>query len=291
LKSNNGISFSILEIITEEDLRIPFGCQSIKEYEDWFLRENSCCKSKDWFNRYSPDNAAYGTSEFKNLMLKKYGVEHQFELEIFREKRNITNTNRYGGNSPMCSEDVRSTHIQNLQQKYGKEYTNYAQLDWVKDKIEETNLIRYGGIAPICNKEVKNKMISTIQKTYGEKYINGAQLEFVKDKIKKTNIEKYGTGCPANSIKNKENILENLQQKYGKEYTNYAQLPEIKQKTKSNNLLKYGVDHQNKLIYRCSECNRESKGLSSLKRYHKNHFGILIKYFDKFISYDEWTRI
>lgn len=279
LTDQSGVIYSILDIILEEDIQMPSGCLTIKDYEDWFLVENDCISSDAWINKMPPHMAPYGSLEFEKNMILKYGTKTALHDPETFNKFITTNNKRYGGNSPMCSANVRETHKKSIQSHYGEQYSNPAQVPEVKKSTRESNIIKFGGPAPICDERVKEKILNTIQREHGVQYTNAAQLPSSKENQLNTNMIRYGVSCAANSIENKKNTLQNLQREHGVQYTNFSQLPSIKEKTKNTNLIKYGVTNQNKIPFFCTECNKKGFGLSAIGRYHKNHTGVFLSLF------------
>ena len=72
-------AFNILEVIPMDN---PY------EYETRFLQENSCASSECWINLHNNDNVPppYGSVEFKDIMMKKYGVTHNTYIPEVREQ-------------------------------------------------------------------------------------------------------------------------------------------------------------------------------------------------------------
>ena len=59
-------------MITLEEINIPFGTDSIKKYEDWFLQYHDCAKSKDWYNTHNNTGfVVAGTEEYKNIFIRQ----------------------------------------------------------------------------------------------------------------------------------------------------------------------------------------------------------------------------
>ena len=153
--------------------------------------------------------------------LKKYNVKNPYQIsevinhikQINKEKREETNiklkeTNniKYGGNSPMCSKDIKEKAKHTLFNNYGVK--NSYLIPIVKENCKNEN---------INNKEIHNQ------------------------KRKQTCLEKYGVD---NVFKN-NNIQQKCKQtcleKYGVEY--FYQSNNFKQKSKQTCLEKYGVEY------------------------------------------------
>ncbi len=78
-----------------------------------------------------------------------------------KEKREVTNTDRYGGGAPMCDPDVLArTQATNLQ-RYGAP-SSWAGAE-IREKAAQTNLQRYGVENPAKSEEVQKKISTTHQ--------------------------------------------------------------------------------------------------------------------------------
>jgi hypothetical protein len=164
IKEEGLSAFDVQEIIKLEDLQIPFGCQTIDEYESWFLKENNCCGSKVWYNRVI--NASIGSLDYYDNMINKYGVAHilstkegrsKYETTLFRKtgfKHALQNPDsmlrfestckeRHGVNFPMQSEKIKKKSIDSIQKNFGKEYTNVMQVPAIREKARKTEIDTY----------------------------------------------------------------------------------------------------------------------------------------------------
>jgi hypothetical protein len=84
-------SFQIVQIIPMEN---PY------EYESKFLHDHDCAASSNWINKHNNDRvpAPWGSIEHKQLMLDKYGVEHNTHIpevraEMTRKQREFYKNN------------------------------------------------------------------------------------------------------------------------------------------------------------------------------------------------------
>jgi hypothetical protein len=112
----------------------------------------------------------------------------QERKDSIKEKRNLTNTKKYGGNSPLCSKSVRGKSKQTCLEKYGVD--NISKVDAINEKKKETTLNNYGVENPFQAEKVKEIIKQTCLEKYGVR--NAAQADCCKDKTKKTNLERYG---------------------------------------------------------------------------------------------------
>lgn len=99
------------------------------------------------------------------------------------EKSKITNQEKYGGNSPACSVEVRNKMSNTFKEKYGWDWISKAPE--IKQKKKETNLLNYG-------------------------VENASQAEEVKLKIKRTCMEKYGGPSSQNSLEVRRKTIKTL---------------------------------------------------------------------------------
>lgn len=159
-------------------------------------------------------------------------------LKIFKEK--------YGGNAPICSTEIKSKIANTNLSRYG--VVNIAKSKEVKDKITATNLAKYGVKRPIQNQEIKAKIQKHFQEAYGGN--SPFSSEEVRSKSKETLLEKYGVDNVFKSDVIKEKIKTTNLEKYGVEYT--VALPEVIKRKEATNLKKYG--------HKCSLQNEEIKG-------------------------------
>ena len=137
LGESDGAIFSVLEIITEEELQIPFGCMSVQDYEQWYLESNDCCKSMDWLNKSYA--SCYGTTEFYNNMIGKYGVAHATQVDSIKETIKGVNLLRYGFPYAMQNSQVSKKGIATKIAKYG-----YASTFQVQGYSENMVKMMYG---------------------------------------------------------------------------------------------------------------------------------------------------
>jgi len=88
-------------------------------------------------------------------LIKKYGVESQFQRQEIKDKSKQTNITKLGVDHPMRSEVIRSKVINTCLEKYG--YETPLQNEEIKKKICSTNIIRYGVPYVSQNTEIMEK--------------------------------------------------------------------------------------------------------------------------------------
>ena len=289
-------TFNIIEIIKLEELQMPFGCQTIDEYESWFLETNDCRNSDLWYNKII--NAAYGTSAFRNNMMSKYGVQHSMQNT---ESRKLYETNfmkNHGVIGPSSMLDWQDKTNRTTKERYGSEW--YTQTEQYKIDSSNTCLEKYGATNYFLSDDFKSKK-NTYLKSFGEEITNVSQLEFVKEKKKETFTERYGVDHPFKSKEFMEIIVKNNLEKTG--FTSPLANPEVREKGNKTNLEKYGVRyaiqneeikakilqtrkdntykrfkvyHTGSVHWQCTQCNIAGQGLSNFTRYHNSHIGTAI---------------
>lgn len=105
--------FEIVDIITLEDMTIPFGTLSIKYYEDWFLQTNDCANSEDWYNTHNNNGfVTAGSEKYKKIFMELYGVDH-----------------------PMKNSNVVNKRLKSLD-KNKEQFLNNLKESWTEDRIE-----------------------------------------------------------------------------------------------------------------------------------------------------------
>lgn len=135
---NEGLSsFEILEII---ELNNPY------EFETNFLLENNCADSEEWFNTHNNENkpAPYGSAEFKDLMISKYGVPHNTMIPEVKQRMIDSAKKTYKQNPEMLKK--RALKIAESKRKNGttgkglsKKHTNNGKTG--KWKREEKHIL------------------------------------------------------------------------------------------------------------------------------------------------------
>ncbi len=126
------------------------------------------------------------------ILMDVSGIKNIFQSEYIKDKIKETNTNKYGCDEYIKSDDFIKKSKETLLQRYGVD--NYAKTpDW-KIQAKETSDEKYGGI--------------------------GFQSKTLCEKISKTNFDRYGFEIPAISDEIKKRISESIIEKYGKKHVN-----------------------------------------------------------------------
>jgi hypothetical protein len=246
-------SNTINDIINQEGLdsfeilRIDANCDGLHpyDYETLFLETIDCANSPNWYNGHN--NTAppsFGTLEYSQILLRKYGVDHPSKISGFDEKVKETKLKRYNNPNYNNPEKVKETNIKNL----GVLYPGQSEL--CKHKAKETKLKRYNN--PNYNNREK------ASKSYLEKYgvDHPSKISGFDEKVKETKLKNFGNSNYNNPEKIKETKLKNFgnsnynnpekysktcQEKYG--VSNTFQSEEIKQKIKETNIINTGYEY------------------------------------------------
>ena len=144
------------------------------------------------------------TSYFKALQDANASTHPQAVIK----RRSATNIERFGGISPMASEDVKKRQKKVIFDNYGVE--NPSQIQSVKDKKAATSLKNWGTNNPMQSKEIQNIQQSTVLANYG--VLNPMKSEIVKDRLKQTCMERYGVENGGSTPESKLKALETLTQ-------------------------------------------------------------------------------
>ena len=256
-------SFEIVDLITLDEINIPFGTDSIHTYESWFLVANNCAKSDDWYNNHNNFGMAFGTESFyvraKQTFLDIYGVDNPFKSEEIQEKIKETNNKNLGVDYPMQSEIVKQKSIETCLIKYGYEFT--AQVPEIREKQTQTRLDKNNG--KYYSEESIDKRVDTCLEKYGVE--NPMQCEEIQNKRRQSCLEIYGVEHTLQSKEIQQKIAMTNLEKYGVE--NALQSKEIQQKITITNLEKYGVKYQGEVKIECPYGNKVG-GKPSMVRWH-----------------------
>jgi len=118
--------------------------------------------------------------KYKNTMLKRHGVSHNFYLDSVKHAKTDTFMKNYGVSNPFANENIKEKIKHTLIKKLGCE--NPSQSEEVKNKKKETCLKNHGVSVPLQSSTILSKFRNTIQQKYGVD--NVSKLESVKEKKK-----------------------------------------------------------------------------------------------------------
>ena len=169
--------------------------------------------------------------------MKNYGVKNPSQSEQIKDKMKHTCIERYGVENASQSEQIKDKKIDTCMKNYGVK--NPGQSEKVKETMKDTCIEKYGVENASQSPEIKQKKIDTCMKNYGVK--NPVQSEKVKEKMKDTCIEKYGVENASQSPEIKQKKIDTCMKNYKVE--NPFQSPEIKEIMKDTSMKKYGVEY------------------------------------------------
>jgi hypothetical protein len=192
----------------------------------------------------------------KQSTIKHYGVEHLFQLPEFKEKYKKICLKKYGVEHPLQSDIIKEKKKQTCLEKYDVEHP--FRSEEIKNKIKNTMLEKYNVPTFLQSKEFKEKYKKTCLERYGYESHNSSNI--IKEKKKETCLEKYGVEHVLQLKEFKEKVKKTNLEKYGVEHI--FQLPEFKEKTKQTCLERYGVVHQ----LQCEEIKEKVKK-TNLEKY------------------------
>lgn len=120
IKEDGLDSFVIIDLIHHDELKIPFGCTSVEEYESWFISSNDIVSNESWINANNK-RLAHGSKQYKLAMMKIYGVEHPSQSNEIRQKVKNTLLNNYGVEHPLQSPDIKKRMQESVKRRLLKE--------------------------------------------------------------------------------------------------------------------------------------------------------------------------
>jgi very-short-patch-repair endonuclease len=115
----------------------------------------------------------------KEVMINKYGSEHYYNIEKYKETMN----KKYGVDFAMQSKEIHDRFKETMNKRYGVNYSGQSEI--LLKKSMETYKERTGYLITFKNPEVINKSNKTKLKRYGNCHFTNI------DKRNKTNMYKY----------------------------------------------------------------------------------------------------
>jgi hypothetical protein len=180
-------SFTIEDIILESDIMIPFGWNSIRDYETYFLKYHDCASSDVWINSHNNENVSltFRSPQWNSIMMLKYGSVNfnnrtKYEQTCL-EKYNVTSTNK------LSSQKNKSK--QTSLEKYGVDH--HMKFNGA-ESLKSVMLIKYGVDNIMKIPEVKLKAIETRRIKYLMKPdITCPHCGLISKASSKTNMVRY----------------------------------------------------------------------------------------------------
>jgi len=99
------IAFKIIQLLTEHECGM-----NVYEYETMFLQTNDCAKSDMWLNCHNNHKISYHDDNYKQLMIKKFGVVNPMQSKEIQETFKIRYLEKHGIEWPVLSEKVRKSN-------------------------------------------------------------------------------------------------------------------------------------------------------------------------------------
>lgn len=155
------------------------------------------------------------------------------------EQRKRTCRLKYGGDAPMCSDEVKAKGVETSLSRYGT--TSPNQSPEVKSSQKASMKARYGVEHTWQSEELMKKFEHTMEERYGVK--RPTLLPDFEERVQSTNKLKYGCEWATQSDDIKNKIHDTVNSRYGVDCV--FQNDKIKDKIKSTNNEKYGVDNPN----------------------------------------------
>lgn len=236
-------AFDIEETIELKELQIPFGCQTIDEYESWFFETHSCKTSDEWYNKVGPWQAPYGSDAFYKNMMDKFGVKYPGQIDTHNQKVKETCNAKYGVDSYYQSEEAKNKLLEYIH-SHDPKATNVWQLDFVKEKNKQTCLANHGVEYPAQSKDVLKRMEKSLLQNHG--VTSPMKSPVLKENHRLACNASLGVDSPMKSEK-------------------------VVAKYKVNFFEKYGVGFPSQVKFYCGQCDKSSIGFSTIIKYHKNH--------------------
>lgn len=144
--------------------------KQVRNYEARFLKKVKAKTNDKFFNLHENSLIAWGTDEYKDASLKKYGVEHPMQCDSVKEKIKISVKNKHGVEYGFLLDTSRKTMLN----RYGVEYA--MQSAEIQETRRKNTLEKHG-----VDHHMKNSFISK--------------------KVVQSKIEKYGSKSSPNEIK------------------------------------------------------------------------------------------
>ena len=101
-----------------------FHCNNNQRFIGFMEGYNQYCSKKC----ASKLSYSKGVETRKNNTLEKYGIEHTSQLEIVKQKQELTNLEKYGTKSPTQNKDIKDKQKSTMISKYGVEYSGLNKL-------------------------------------------------------------------------------------------------------------------------------------------------------------------
>jgi hypothetical protein len=182
----------------------------VPKCEECNMNETKFCNDCHCYRKFCGRKCAANNQNTKDNKQKavkeKYGNEHYFHTDDYKEKAKETIKKKYGVDHPNKNEIIKEKRKQTCLEKFG-ETTNLKCAE-TKEKIKNTMIERYGVDNPSKSPELLQKIHKKMSVTYKE------HLPEILEKRKQTNMKRYGRPDSAQM----HLTLENVKLSYNKEW-------------------------------------------------------------------------
>lgn len=179
---------------------------SLKTKLNWFYHNRTdfpICKVCG-----NPFGINKNTKSIINDYSKWCSSKHALQDEEVKQKREQTNTQKYGTGNVFASEYGKKKLRETQEKLYGGLGSGSPI---IKQRIAQTCKIKYNADSPLESKEIQNKIKQGFIERHGVD--NPFKLQEIQDKIKQANLEKHGVENISYSNYFKQKIIDNLWEK------------------------------------------------------------------------------
>lgn len=213
-----GLSAFVVRIIRTFDT-----AEKARDYEARFLKKVKAKTNDKFFNIHENSLIAWGTEEYTQASLNKYGVEHPSQSEEVKQKVKTSTELSHGVEYGFLLEKSRETMLK----RYGVKYS--TQSPEILETRKKNALEKYGVDHPMKRKEIADKVLKTKLEKYGAKS-SPAESKATKDRnstraqrknvlavieLKNKFNLKLGRNWWMKSDADVDALLHSLQQQYG----------------------------------------------------------------------------
>ena len=202
-KQTNINKYGVAYTLQEPSIRQQISKTNLEKYggNGWASKEIAEKTKITNLERYGIEQPnLFGSKEYKENMIQKYGQDNPMKIDIFKEKMKTTMIDNYDGWYTGTKEYKEKTQQTSLE-KYGT--THPSQAKEVRDKAIQTHIKNYGNINNFAIPKIKEKAIQNGHNDKANKKRDNTMLEHygvtnpflskeIREKIKQTNLDKYG---------------------------------------------------------------------------------------------------
>lgn len=173
-------AFIVLRIMPESVCGLP-----VLEYETRFLRDFDIASRPDWYNCHNNDTSfSYYSQQYKDVMIKTYGVVSPMHSPVILEKFKQTNIKKYESEYFLGTDLWALKNKNTLMSRYGVEHN--SQIIGMSERKTRTYKEKTGYDYPMQNPEIKKKFAINFKARPEE------EKQKSQEKRENTCLEKYG---------------------------------------------------------------------------------------------------